>query len=72
MPSLESDRTMEPVLAWEPVIRRIEEQRPRPVPAMSITFTYGWLVGEVIRRITGMTPGEFFRSTIGNALGLRT
>jgi CubicO group peptidase (beta-lactamase class C family) len=35
-------------------------------------MTYGWLVGEVIRRITGMTPGRYFREALGTSRGLRT
>lgn len=75
VPSLDSDLTLEEVLAWKPVIRRIEEQRPLYTPDSGHVYhalTYGWLVGELIRRITGMMPGEFFRSTIGNAMRLRT
>ncbi len=33
-------------------------------------FTYGWLVGEVIRRITGTTVGTYFRKEIAEPLGL--
>jgi len=27
-------------------------------------LTFGWLVGEVVRRVSGVTPGEFFRTEI--------
>ncbi|HVV76475.1 MAG TPA: serine hydrolase domain-containing protein [Mycobacteriales bacterium] len=33
-------------------------------------LTYGWLVGEVLRRITGVTPGVFFRNEVIDPLGL--
>jgi CubicO group peptidase (beta-lactamase class C family) len=32
--------------------------------------TFGWLVGEVIRRITGRTPGTFFADEIATSLNL--
>jgi CubicO group peptidase (beta-lactamase class C family) len=32
--------------------------------------TYGWLVGELVRRITGSTIGAFFRAELGDPLGL--
>ncbi len=32
--------------------------------------TFGWLVGEVIRRITGRTPGTFFADNIATPLNL--
>ncbi len=75
LPSLDVDLTKDEVLAWDPVVHAIEEQRPLYPPDAGHIYhaqTYGWLVGEVIRRITGLTPGRFFRSAIGNALRLRT
>jgi CubicO group peptidase (beta-lactamase class C family) len=35
-------------------------------------MTYGWIVGEVIRRITGMKPGQYFRDAFGEPLALQT
>ncbi len=32
--------------------------------------TYGWLVGEVVRRITGQTVGQFFAENVAAPLGL--
>jgi CubicO group peptidase (beta-lactamase class C family) len=32
--------------------------------------TYGWLVGEVVRRITGKTLGTFFRDEVAQPLGV--
>jgi len=32
--------------------------------------TFGWLVGEVVRRITGMSLGTYFRTTFAEPLGL--
>ena len=32
--------------------------------------TYGWLVGEVIRRVTGKSVGTYFRDEIATPLGL--
>ena len=36
------------------------------------SMTYGWLVGEVIHRITGQLPGAFFADAVAGPLGLRT
>jgi CubicO group peptidase (beta-lactamase class C family) len=72
--SLDEDLTLEEVLAWEPVIRAIEAQTPlAPPPAGHLyhAMTYGWLVGEVIRRITGLLPGAYFRRAIADGLDLR-
>jgi CubicO group peptidase (beta-lactamase class C family) len=34
------------------------------------TITYGWVVGELVRRVTGKSLGEFFRSEVAGPLGL--
>jgi CubicO group peptidase (beta-lactamase class C family) len=34
------------------------------------TFTFGWLLGEVVRRVTGETVGERFRARFAAPLGL--
>ncbi|HEX6264116.1 MAG TPA: serine hydrolase domain-containing protein [Actinomycetota bacterium] len=75
LPALDVDLTKDQVLAWDPVIRAIEAQPPmyaRTDGHFYHAMTYGWLVGEVIRRITGLTPGSFFRQSLGDRLGLRT
>ncbi len=33
-------------------------------------LTFGWLAGEIVRRITGTSPGSFFRSEVIESLGL--
>ncbi len=71
--ALDADLTAADVMAWTPVIRAIERQRPAHVPAMGHAYhpmTYGWIVGEVIRRVTGSTPGAWLRDTIADPLDL--
>jgi len=71
---LDADLSKADVLAWTPVIRAIEAQRPRSSPAdghLYHAMTYGWIVGEVMRRVTGVTPGVFLRETLAEPLGLR-
>lgn len=75
LPVLDRDLTRPEVLAWEPVIRAIEAQAPLWAPGTAHSYhalTYGWLMGEVIRRITGSLPGVFFRKTLADPLGLHT
>jgi CubicO group peptidase (beta-lactamase class C family) len=75
LPALDTDLTMDDVVAWEPVIRAIERQRPLYAPGDGHFYhamTYGWIVGEVIRRITGETPGRYFWRALGEPLGLHT
>ncbi|MBI3747839.1 MAG: beta-lactamase family protein [Chloroflexi bacterium] len=72
---LDSDLTLDEVIAWTPVIEAIERQRPASASSSGHFYhamTSGWLIGEVIRRVTGVTPGIYFRRAIGVPLSLDT
>jgi CubicO group peptidase (beta-lactamase class C family) len=63
------------VLAWEPVIRAIGAQRPSHPPYAGHLYhamTYGWLLGEVIRRVGGVMPGRYVQEALGKRLELHT
>ena len=65
--------TPEEALSWEPVIEALENQNPHWVPGTRHGYhatTFGWLVGEVIRRVAGRTVGTYFRDEIAEPLGL--
>jgi CubicO group peptidase (beta-lactamase class C family) len=71
--ALDGRITRAEALSWDPVIRAIERQTPLWEPGSGYTYhtmTYGWLVGELIRRITGLTPGAFLRTEICGPMGL--
>ncbi len=75
LPAPVEDLTLADVLAWDPVIRSIERQAPGFSPRDGHVYhamTYGWLVGEVIHRITGHLPGVFFREAVAKPLRLST
>ncbi|MEU4552488.1 serine hydrolase domain-containing protein [Micromonospora violae] len=75
LPALDRQLTLDEVLSWDPVITAIEAQAPLWEPGTAHGYhsmTYGWLVGEVIHRITGQLPGAFFADTLAGPLGLRT
>jgi CubicO group peptidase (beta-lactamase class C family) len=72
---LDTDLTLDDVVAWDPVIRAIEIQRPHTAPEDGHAYhaaTVGWLIGEVVRRITGLSPGANFRAVLGDPLDLDT
>jgi CubicO group peptidase (beta-lactamase class C family) len=55
------------MLSWDPVIRALERQAPSWEPGTKHGYhatTFGWLVGEVVRRVTGKTIGAYFRDEI--------
>jgi CubicO group peptidase (beta-lactamase class C family) len=62
---------LDDVLAWTPVVEALEAQQPLWEPGTAHgyhTFTYGWLAGEVIRRVAGVSVGKFVAERIANPL----
>ena len=71
--ALDADLTLDDVLAWEPVIRAIEAQRPLWTPGTAFAYhalTFGWLTGEILRRATGKMPGALLADYLTDALGV--
>jgi len=61
------------VLDWDYMIGALERQAPLWRPGAGLGYhaiTYGWLVGEVIRRVDGRSCGEFVRAEIAAPLGV--
>ncbi|MBW8804840.1 MAG: beta-lactamase family protein [Catenulisporales bacterium] len=57
---------------WTAVTSLLAEQAPQWEPGTAAGYhsvTFGFLVGEVVRRITGRTLGEFFASDVAGPLG---
>jgi len=74
LPSVDRQLTFDDVLAWDPVAEALAAQRPLWKPNSAHGYhagTYGWLAGEVIRRITGMSVGHFVAQRIAKPLGLQ-
>ncbi len=73
LPYVDAALTLDEALAWDPVIRALEAQAPVWEPGTAHGYhatTYGWLVGEVVRRITGKSIGTYFADEIAGPLGL--
>jgi CubicO group peptidase (beta-lactamase class C family) len=73
LPYVDADLSLDEVLAWEPVVKALAEQAPLWEPGAEHGFhaiTYGWLVGEVIRRVSGMSVGAFVAQELAGPLGL--
>ncbi|MFF4591706.1 serine hydrolase domain-containing protein [Amycolatopsis sp. NPDC001319] len=74
LPVLDETVPFEQIARWAPVIRAIEEQKPLWEPGTTYAYhghVFGFLLGELVRRLTGQTPGAYFRSVVGEPLGLR-
>ncbi|WP_370941910.1 serine hydrolase domain-containing protein [Amycolatopsis sp. cg5] len=73
LPVVDGPLTFEQACAWEPVIRALEAQKPlwrKGTQHLYHAVTYGFLVGEVVRRITGKSLGRFFADEVAGPLGL--
>jgi CubicO group peptidase (beta-lactamase class C family) len=70
---VDGEMTLEQALSWDPVVDALAQQVPHYAPGSQHGYhatTYGWLVGEVIRRITGKSVGAYFREEVATPLGL--
>lgn len=57
---------------WATVTGLLAAQEPLWEPGAGWAYhaiTHGWLIGEVIRRITGLSAGEYFAETLAAPLG---
>ncbi|MFI1014250.1 serine hydrolase domain-containing protein [Streptomyces sp. NPDC020965] len=71
--ALDQPVPLDEALAWHPMTAALAAQRPQWTPGTAHGYhgrTWGWLVGEVIRRVSGRTPGRFFAEEIATPLGL--
>jgi CubicO group peptidase (beta-lactamase class C family) len=73
LPIVDGPLTFEEACAWHPVIRALEAQKPLWEPGTEHVYhaaTFGFLVGELVRRITGKSLGTFFADEVAAPLGL--
>lgn len=69
----EVDLSTEDLAAWYPVTEALARQAPAWEPGTDYgyhTLTLGWLAGEVLRRATGLRPGQWLREHIAGPLDL--
>lgn len=71
--ALDAELTAEDAYRWTPVVDALAAQVPLWEPGTAHGYhaiTFGWLVGEVVRRITGQSLGAFFAREVAEPLGL--
>jgi CubicO group peptidase (beta-lactamase class C family) len=71
VPFFVEDIQFDQVINWDYMISKIEQEEPSWVPGSEYAYhaiTHGWLTGELIRRITGMSPGEYLAKEISSPL----
>ncbi|KPC78878.1 MULTISPECIES: serine hydrolase domain-containing protein [Streptomyces] len=70
---LRDPHTLAELYDWELTTARLAATEPWWEPGTRSGYhaiSYGFLVGEVVRRITGLLPGEFLRQEITGPLGI--
>jgi CubicO group peptidase (beta-lactamase class C family) len=73
LPLFDAQLTLEEACAWDPVIRALEVQAPLWEPGTEHLYhpqTFGFLVGELVRRVSGRSLGTFFHDEVAVPLGL--
>lgn len=64
---------LEEVLKVGPIVDALAAQKPLWEPGSAHGYhalTYGWLVGELVRRVSGQSIGAFFRERVASPLGI--
>jgi CubicO group peptidase (beta-lactamase class C family) len=62
LPAIDRWLTLDDCEAWHPIVEALAAQRPLWTPGAAHGYhglTIGWLIGELVRRISGLTPGQY-------------
>lgn len=73
LPAIDAPLPTEALYDWDRMTRALAAQKPWWEPGTQHgyhAFTFGWLVGEVVRRITGKSLGRYWREEVAEPLGL--
>jgi CubicO group peptidase (beta-lactamase class C family) len=73
LPAIDNIIPVERSYEWEPLIEALAAQKPWWEPGSGVGYhalTFGHLVGEVIRRVTGKSVGTYWREEFAGPLGL--
>ena len=68
---LDGTLSLDEALAWDPAVEMLAAEAPKWEPGTATGYhavTYGWLVGEVVRRISGKSLGTFLRDEVTGPL----
>ena len=71
--AVDGELTFDDVAAWAPVVAAIAAQAPNWEPGTAHGYhsrSFGWIVGELIRRVTGRMPGDYLGDEVVRPLGL--
>lgn len=73
LPAISDKLPRDAVFDWDCMVSFLARQAPFWEPGTQVGYhglTFGWLVGELVRRVSGISLGEFFQRQIAGPLGL--
>ncbi len=73
LPAIETPLPPEALFDWDTLTRALAAQAPYWEPGSQHGYhamTFGWLVGDIVRRVSGRSLADFFRTEIAAPLGL--
>jgi CubicO group peptidase (beta-lactamase class C family) len=73
LPFVDAPLTFEDIMAVTPVVEALAQQAPHWEPGTTHGYhalTYGWLAGEIVRRVDGRPIGQYFAEEVAAPLGL--
>jgi CubicO group peptidase (beta-lactamase class C family) len=75
VPFFAGDIQRDQVIDWDYMISQIEQEAPVWEPGSAYAYhaiTHGWLTGELIRRVSGMSAGQYLAKEISSPLNADT
>jgi CubicO group peptidase (beta-lactamase class C family) len=72
LPAVRKPLPQEAIFDWDRMVEALAEETPWWTPGTQHGYhavTFGWLVGEVVRRITGQSLGKYFAKEFAEPLG---
>ena len=73
LPALKTKVEEKGFLSWDYMVKLLEDEKPFWIPGTKTGYhmiTSGWLIGELIRRVSGKSLGKFFSDEISKPLNL--
>lgn len=73
LPDVDGTTALDEALDWDRTVARLAAATPLWTPGEKHGYhavTFGWLVGEVVRRVSGRSIGQYFAEEVAAPLGL--
>jgi CubicO group peptidase (beta-lactamase class C family) len=71
LPLIRQPLTIDDILDWDTMVDLLAREKPFFTPGSAHVYhpmTFGWLAGEIVRRVSGRSVGEFFAERVAEPL----